>query len=50
MISCPNNQIHKHKQASKNQMSSKDKKIVQERVKIPAHGDEKIEEAKGILE
>ena len=28
-------------------MSSKDKKLVQERVKIPAYGDEKIDEAKG---
>jgi len=28
-------------------MSSKDKKLVQDRVNIPAYGDEKIEEAKG---
>ena len=28
-------------------MSNKDKKLVQERVKVPAYGDEKIEEAKG---
>ena len=28
-------------------MSSKDKKLVQERIKVPAYGDEKIEEAKG---
>ena len=28
-------------------MSSKDKKLVQERIKIPAYGDEKIDEAKG---
>ena len=27
----------------------KDKKLVQERVKIPAYGDEKIDEAKGKL-
>ena len=28
-------------------MSKTDKKIVPERVKIPAYGDERIEEAKG---
>ena len=28
-------------------MSSKDKKLVQERVNVPAYGDQKIEEAKG---
>jgi len=28
-------------------MSNKDKKLVQERIKVPAYGDEKIEEAKG---
>lgn len=28
-------------------MSSKDKKLVSERVKVPAYGDDKIEEAKG---
>ena len=28
-------------------MTSKEKKIVQERVKIPSHGDIKIEESKG---
>ena len=28
-------------------MSKQEKKIVQERVKVPAYGDNKIEEAKG---
>ena len=29
------------------QMASKDKKLVQESVKVPNHGDAKIEDAKG---
>jgi len=36
--------------STKAKMSKTDKKIVPERVKIPAYGDERIEEAKGILE
>jgi len=30
-------------------MSSKDKKLVNERLQVPAYGDQKIEEAKGEL-